>query len=251
VFTDGLDEAPGEKPSISGTSDDLSRFRDHPGSVGDPTGASGGEDQEGGTGESGGSENAPSEGTSSGNVSGETPVEPTIEPTADLMNFISTYRFSRSDIGFTPEEVFQRMEDEENEPDEKEEEILDAVLFDGYYGESFELGSRGRFRLVTHSPRTTRHCMSVLQAARQKDDAGIGTLSNVMMVARNLAEYMGRPTCNAEPGTPEFASRDAVEQRYNFCLDLSQAALDAIGARLNQFIERTNRALTRNLENFS
>lgn len=254
IFTAGVDdlqEGPDhkpdeEKPSISGTERDLSSFEDHPGSIGDPT--------EGAQGDQTGAEKeAQREQGSSGPDASDEPElsnEGYIESSEELLQFVSTYRFTRQDVGFTPEEVFHRQEDEENEPDEFEEEILDAILFEGVYVREFTIGSKGSFKLATHGPETTRNCMSVLREEESEDDSAMQGLINTMMVARNLSEYMGRQTCDPSPGENDFQSREAVKSRFEFCRNLPQSVLDAIGSRVNMFIERTDRAMMRNLSNF-
>lgn len=233
AFTEPEDKSVPEKPSIKDTDEKtgLQRFEDHPGSIkAPPTPGDEKEDED-------------------ESVEPRQQNDEELKPTPELFRFISEYRFTRQDIGFTPKEVYLRDEDD-NTPDEYEEEILDAVLFDGYYQRDFTVGSKGRFTLVTHTPETTRNCMMILRELQQEGKEGLQGLINAMMVARNLARYMGNATCNAEPGTAAFSKKEAVKARFNFAKNLSQTMLDAIGSRYNMFIQRTDQALLRNLSDF-
>ena len=232
AFTEPGDESVDEKPSIEDTDEKtgLERFSDHPGSIKAPPTQSNEKEQ---------SPNQPK----------QQKEKRELKPTEELFRFLSEYRFTRQDIGFTPKEVYLR-DEEDNTPNEFEEEILDAVLFDGYYEREFKISEKGRFTLVTHTPETTRNCMMFLRKVQQEGKEGLQGLINAMMVARNLSRYMGQPTCGAEPGTAAFSTEEAVKARFNFCRNLSQSMLDAIGSRYNLFIQRTDQALLRNLSDF-
>lgn len=243
-----------EKPSVSGTEEDPFRDFDQQGSFGEPPSA---EDQENVSQETFGDSSSTKEESGkessdqdSQDFSEESSKEEPLAPTKELFEFLSTYRFTREDLGFTPEEVYRNKFEEDDEPDALEQDVLDAMIFQGAYTQDFSIGDKVTFTLSTHRPMATRNALSILREKETDDQSGMDTMFNTMMVARNLVQIRGKETCKADPGDQKFKSRESIKKRFEFCNDLPQPILDAIGSRVNMFLQRIGKATMRDLTNF-
>lgn len=172
-----------------------------------------------------------------------------LEMNDDLRFFFETYRLRPDDVTLTPKEVYDRGQ-EEPEISSLDEEIIEALVFEGCYTRNYRLGSFGTYTFATTSPEAVRRSFNILQemtAEGNKSNGASATMINVMSIARHLAVYMDRRTCEASPGDENFESDAAIRARYTFVSRLPVEIIDTIGDRLKQFLRRVERAADVNL----
>lgn len=165
--------------------------------------------------------------------------------------FWKTYRFSATDIGLTPFDVFQQLENSDRVPDEDEEKILDSLIFIGRYRETFRLGKKGSFELTTISSKMERLIRRRINEGVESDPSGFTQTFNAMAVARCLVSFNDKPTCDIyDPKDPKFEDEEQFDKRLDFALSLPIEVLDAMGASVNRFMKKTSGVMARSLKDF-
>jgi hypothetical protein len=163
--------------------------------------------------------------------------------------FMRDYRIGLKDMGFSPEEVLRRIKAEDREPTQLDEEILDGLMM-GFYRREYELTKKYSFVLRTLS------LQGMLNGDMAIEKIADGKAVNAFLfqagqVARFLESFNGKPTCAFTMSDQDsFERQDALEARVKFVMRLPGPVVDAIGERLNGFVNRTSDAANRNLTNF-
>jgi len=162
--------------------------------------------------------------------------------------FAKTYLIGHADIGLTPEEVFDRVHDIKKEPTQEEEDILRALLFEGYYEHSFAIGKIGSFSLRTVSPMTILRAEESIQKVCNEKNLTPFHM-RVAMIGRALSYYMGKRTCSFTD-QESFESDENIEKRIRLVLSLPSYVVDTIAEALQSFGNKTSDVTRRNLSNF-
>ena len=169
-------------------------------------------------------------------------------------SLLTRYRMQEGDVGFTAAEIETRLKAETADLTKDEERMLDGLLFDGFYEETFRVGKRATFTLRTVGARAMHSTSIVLTKATVDDPVLKGRLTtaieSAITVARMLVEFNGRRACDFDTQR-EFESTVALEARLEFVMDLPLAVVNAIGDRSNAFTNRIREAVKRDTSNFS
>ena len=160
---------------------------------------------------------------------------------------LDSYRMQDQDMGLTVSEVRDRLLKTNSEPTEDEEEILDQLIFKGFYERTLKLGKRGSFTLRTTSPRVLHN--AILALIKEGDSKVTGAQQNALTVAESLSSYNGELTCQAR-NQDDFESLEAITQRLEFVMGMPLPVVNAIGSRLNAFQNQIQVATRKQTANF-
>ena len=174
--------------------------------------------------------------------------------TSETSSPLAFYRFQDQDLGLTAEQVETRLKGEKVEMSSFEEQVLDGLLFGGYYEHQFKVGKRHTFSLRSIGT-ATMHNTPILLSKISKNDPSLdgrttNALEGAIAVARMLSEYGGKPTCVFQTQA-EFESLEALEQRLTVVMAIPLAVANAIGDRSNAFVNIIREAVRRDTSNFS
>jgi hypothetical protein len=187
-------------------------------------------------------------------VLGKTPLvqaETTEDKSKDAMDqeaFFNSYTASTQDIGFTPQEIYRRLQEQDQEPNEQDEEILRGLLFDGYYEHTFSIGKIGSFTLRTTSPQLLHVSGQALKEILGDEDTSEFAV-RAALLARSVSRINNKPTCSDMSATG-FETKEAVVERIRVMMRTPAPLCDMMSDRLNGFINRTLDVARRNISNF-